>query len=242
MLPFPAINNDNSHILKKYFVFPKSWDSSTLTLSHARDVSPSCIAGGEQRQRVIGCHPQRHQKTMSKGELRPKRKSAPSPTPVWQRPSFQVNRGKRPQGRSWVSTDGCGKKGMQSSFLPLSQISEASVRSPGVPLPYHSDSVAKSSLLNYKNCRRRLLLERSAAAREEEIRHVEYRPACYNLTSLAQTLSRKRNAPKYLLSHLGNKAKTLDSQLHASFFQFPRQTGEEGLVLIMIQTHLSAPG
>lgn len=89
---------------------------------------------------------------------------------------------------------------------------------PGSPLYYHFNSVAKSSLLSYRNCRWIRILEHSAA-REEEIHHTKYHPACYNLTFLAQMLSSKSNTVKYLLSHL--KKQNQDSRSSTTRFISP---------------------
>lgn len=86
-----------------------------------------------------------------------------------------------------------------------------------------------------RNCRWTLTLEHSGAGEGETHYHMGYYPGCYNLTSLPQMLSSTNNAMKHLLFHLETKTKTTDFQPRDSFFQFPRQTAEEGLALVSTQ-------
>lgn len=177
--------------------------------------------------------PQRHQKTLSKGELRREPKSALSPAPQEKTqaphpPRQEASASIMNQYRQLVEGSGCSPC---SHTVPDFRSITACH---SVPFHCHFYSTTKSSFPSYRNCRWILILEHSGA-KEEEIHHMESCPACYNLTSLAHMLSPEGNAVKHPLSHLKNKMKTQDLQVQVSFFQFPRQTAEDSLELVRTQ-------
>lgn len=180
-------------------------------------------------------HPQRHQETLSKGELRPEPKPAPSPTLHLAKTQAPSQHRQEASGfivslYRWLVT-GRGYRPGPHTVPDCRSLTAMS-------WCFIAQSLLLCCFLCYRNCRWILALEHSGA-KQEDIHHVEYCPLCYNLTSLAQMLSRKGNEccetllfPQNIKQ---NKMKPQNLQLQGSFFQFPRQTAEESLVLVRTQ-------
>lgn len=145
----------NSQFLKN-IGFSRSGDSSISNFSHIWDAPPSYIAGDDTKTQgnwvTSPKAPRNSCQRENKGH---------NLNPPHCRPSPPLA---KTLGSGWVEARGltvhqesaemdCGTERMESLSLLLSQILEASWPSSAALLHYHFDSLAKSGLLVYRNCR-----------------------------------------------------------------------------------------